>query len=182
MKTIEETNTMGYFSELSLGLTPTPRRLLTPAEIAHSQASQERTAMINFTRQDLNVVANRALAIVGSDKRWCDAINRAVRNLATGRFSYDGHVVMLHSSSSEAVYRIDVAEPMTCTCKGRARGYRCWHIVAARLIVRAAEHRDELDASAGVTYKGVYYSPEHLARAAEARMVAAQSAADALFN
>jgi hypothetical protein len=127
----------------------------------------------NFTRQDLNLVANRALAIVGTDKRWCDA---------TGRFSYDGHVVMLHSSSSEAVYRIDVAEPMTCTCKGRARGYRCWHIVAARLIVRAAEHRAELDASVGVTYKGVYYSPEHLARAAQARMAAAQSAADALFN
>lgn len=102
----------------------------------------------NFTREDLNVVANRALAIVGSDKRWCDAINRAVLNLATGRFSYDGHVVMLHSSSSEAVYRIGVAEPMTCTCKGRARGYRCWHIVASRLIVRAAEYRAELEAAA----------------------------------
>lgn len=102
----------------------------------------------NFTRNDLNIVANRALAIVGSDKRWCDAINRAVLNLATGRFSYDGHVVMLHSSSSEGVYRIDVAEPMTCTCKGRARGYRCWHIVAARLIVRAAEYRAEMEAAA----------------------------------
>lgn len=128
----------------------------------------------NFTRQDLNVVANRALAIVGSDKRWCDAINRAVLNLATGRFSYDGHVVMLHSSSSEGVYRIDVAEPMTCTCKGRARGYRCWHVTAARLIVRAAEYRAEQDAAARLTVRQPRGYPRSYAELT--------AAADALFN
>ena len=64
---------------------------------------------------------------------------RALVNLATGRFSYDGHQVILHSATSDVRYTIDTREPMKCSCKGRARGYRCWHIVAARLIVRAAE-------------------------------------------
>lgn len=108
-------------------------------EVTKTMVAQT-TPTVNFTRHDLNVVANRAIGIVGNDKRWCDVINRALMNLASGRFSFDGHVVTLHSASSDGVYRIDVREPMHCTCKGRARGFRCWHLVAARLIVRAAEH------------------------------------------
>lgn len=141
------------------------------------------TTPVDFTRQDLSIAANRALAIVGTDASWCRAIERAVLHLATGRFSYDGHVAILHSASDETVYHIDVREPMKCTCKGRARGYRCWHIVAARLIVRAAEHHAEQQA-VGVTYKGVYYTPAQLEASRierEARMARAQAAADSLF-
>lgn len=124
---------------------------------------------IDFTRQDLNVVANRALAAVGTDARWCAAINRAVLHLATGRFSYDGHQVVLHSASGEGTYHIDTTEPMTCSCKGRARGYICWHICAARLIVRAAEYHAGMARVQVVTCT-------HRA------MVDVQAAADALFN
>lgn len=138
------------------------------------------TPTVNFTRHDLNVVANRAIGIVGNDKRWCDVINRAVVNLASGRFSFDGHIVTLHSASSDLVYRIDVREPMECSCKGRARGYRCWHIVAARLILRAAEHHAEQQVSVGVTYKGVYYTPTQLEASKQQRMARAQAAVDAL--
>lgn len=142
------------------------------------------TTPINFTRQDLNVAANRALAIVGSDASWCRAIERAVLHLGTGRFVYDGHQVTLHSASTDDLYRIDTTEPMKCSCKGRARGYRCWHVVAARLIVRAAEHHAEQQ-TVGVTYKGVYYTPAQLEASRqqrETRARAAQAAADALFS
>ncbi len=123
------------------------------------------TPPVNFTRQDLSIVANRALAIVGTDASWCRAIERAVLHLATGRFSFDGHVAILHSASDETVYHIDVREPMKCSCRGRARGFRCWHIVGARLLVRAAEYHAEQAAFA----------------VREARMARAQAAADALF-
>ncbi len=94
---------------------------------------------VNFTRDDLNAAASAAQRKVGNDNAWQGAIARALVNLATGQFSYDGHQVILHSATSDAHYTIDAREPMTCGCRGRARGYRCWHIVAARLIVRAAE-------------------------------------------
>ncbi len=93
---------------------------------------------VNFTRTDLQAAINAALAKV-TDDRWTRAIYRAAAHLAAGQFSYDGQQVILHSASSNTVYHISTAEPMKCTCKGRAKGYRCWHIVAARLIVRAAE-------------------------------------------
>lgn len=98
-----------------------------------------RNPPVAFDRADLNIVANRALAAVGTDDRWCRAINKAVVQLATGRFMFDGHVVTIHSATTEQVYRIDCREPLRCSCKGRARGYVCYHVVAARLIMRAAE-------------------------------------------
>ncbi len=94
---------------------------------------------INFTRTDLNAAVNAALAKV-TDDRWTRAIYRAAANLAAGQFSYDGRMVILHSATSSTVYRIDTREPMQCSCKAHERGLLCWHITAARLIVRAAEH------------------------------------------
>ena len=98
---------------------------------------------VQFTREDLNAAASAAQRKVGNDKAWQGAIARALVNLASGQFSFDGQQVLLHSASSDTIYRISTTEPMTCTCKGRGRGYKCWHIVAARLIVRAAEHYQE---------------------------------------
>ncbi len=94
---------------------------------------------INFTRTDLNAAVNAALAKV-TDDRWTRAIYRAAANLAAGQFSYDGRMVILRSATSAKVYRIDTREPMQCSCKAHERGLLCWHITAARLIVRAAEH------------------------------------------
>jgi len=76
------------------------------------------------------------------------------------------------------VYHIATTEPMTCSCKGRARGLVCWHITAARLIVRAAEHHAQQPASpkAGIWYKGFYYSAESL----EASRTAREAAIDEL--
>ena len=94
---------------------------------------------VNFTRTDLNAAINAALGKV-TDDRWTRAIYRAAAHLAAGQFSFDGHQVILHAASSTRVYRIDTREPMHCSCKGHARGLVCWHITAARLIVRAAQH------------------------------------------
>ena len=142
---------------------------------------------INFTRDDLNAAASAAQRKVGTDNAWQGAIARALVNLATGRFSYDGYQVILHSATTDARYTITALEPMKCTCKGRARGYRCWHVVAARLIVRAAEHHTEQPAREhqGAFYKGTYYSAASLeasrqARAARPTMAELTAAVDEL--
>lgn len=132
---------------------------------------------INFTRDDLNRAGNIALAKVGNDPRWVKIIYRALEHLAAGQFMYDGHVVTLKSASSDLVYRINVTEPMHCTCKGRSKGYTCWHIAAARLIVRAAELHHETEAR-GVWYKGFYYTPEQIVQAEQARRAAGYIPAD----
>ncbi len=94
---------------------------------------------INFTRADVDAAITDALSKV-ADAAWIRAIYRAAANLASGQFSYDGQQVILHSASSKRVYHIDTREPMKCSCKAHERGLICWHISAARLIVRAAEH------------------------------------------
>ncbi len=97
---------------------------------------------IDFTREDVAAAVADALAKV-TDATWTRAIYRAASNLAAGQFLYDGHRVTLRSASSTRVYHIDVHEPMKCSCKAHERGLVCWHITAARLIVRAAERHQE---------------------------------------
>ena len=94
---------------------------------------------VNFNRADLLAAIHAALGKL-TDDRWTRAIYRAAANLAAGQFSYDGRMVILHSATSSKVYRIDTREPMQCSCKAHERGLLCWHISAARLLVRAAEH------------------------------------------
>jgi hypothetical protein len=94
---------------------------------------------INFDRSDVNAAINDALGKVTED-RWTRAIYRAAGNLAAGQFSYDGQRVSLRSASSTRVYHITTREPMACSCKAHERGLVCWHVVGARLLVRAAEH------------------------------------------
>jgi hypothetical protein len=93
---------------------------------------------INFTRADVKAAINAALGKVQAP-HMIRAINRAAANLAAGQFAYDGRQVTLRSASSTRVYRIDTREPMTCSCTAHERGLVCWHVVAARLLVRAAE-------------------------------------------
>lgn len=94
---------------------------------------------VNFTRADLNAAVSAALSKV-TDACWTRAIYRAAGNLAAGQFVYDGHQVILRSASSSKLYHIDTREPMKCSCQAHTKGLVCWHITAARLIVRAAEH------------------------------------------
>ncbi len=93
---------------------------------------------VDFTRVDLDAAVNEALSKV-TDERWTRAIYRAAANLAAGMFSFDGEHVVIRSASSSKRYSINATEPMKCSCAAHERGLRCWHIVAARLLVRAAE-------------------------------------------
>ena len=93
---------------------------------------------VDFTRADLDAAVNEALSKV-TDERWTKAIYRAAASLSAGQFAFTGEHVVIRSASSKRVYHIDTREPMTCSCKAHERGLRCWHIVAARLLVRAAE-------------------------------------------
>jgi hypothetical protein len=95
-------------------------------------------ATIDFTRSDLDAAVADALSKV-TDERWTKAIYRAAANLAAGMFAFDGQHVIIRSASSSKRYRISTREPMQCSCRAHERGLRCWHIVAARLLVRAAE-------------------------------------------
>src|SRR3712207_2042355 len=94
---------------------------------------------VQFTRDDLNAAANAALQKV-TEARWIRAIERALVNLSTGQFSYDGQHVILKSATGDSRYVINTTEPMQCRCTAHRRGLVCWHVTAARLIVRAAEH------------------------------------------
>ncbi len=93
---------------------------------------------VQFTREDMQAAISAALAKV-TDPTMIRAIHRAAANLAAGQFAFYGEHVTLRSASSTKVYHITTREPMTCSCQGRARGYVCWHIVASRLLVRAAQ-------------------------------------------
>ena len=93
---------------------------------------------INFTRSDVDAAITDALSKVG-DAAWIRAIHRAAANLSAGQFAFDGQHVIIRSASSSRTYRISTREPMVCSCKAHERGLRCWHVVGARLLVRAAE-------------------------------------------
>ena len=93
---------------------------------------------VDFTRGDLDAAVNEALSKV-TDAAWIRAIHRAAANLSAGQFAFDGQHVVIRSASSSKRYSINVTEPMVCTCTAHERGLRCWHIVGARLLVRAAE-------------------------------------------
>ena len=95
-------------------------------------------ATIDFTRSDVDAAITDALSKV-SDAAWIRAIHRAAANLAAGQFAFTGEHVIIRSASSSRTYRISTREPMQCSCKAHERGLRCWHVVAARLLVRAAE-------------------------------------------
>ncbi len=104
---------------------------------------------VNFTRSDVDAAITDALSKV-ADAAWIRAIHRAAANLAAGQFSFDGQHVLIRSASSSRTYRINVTEPMQCSCTAHERGLRCWHIVAARLLVRAAErHARQKSSSPG---------------------------------
>ena len=94
---------------------------------------------VDFTRMDLDAAINEALVRVQADERWTKAIYRAAANLSAGQFAFTGEHVIIRSASSSKRYSISTHEPMQCSCRAHERGLRCWHIVAARLLVRAAE-------------------------------------------
>lgn len=68
---------------------------------------------------------------------WARSIDQAERNLAAGRFAFYGAYVVLPSATSARRYTINTHEPMHCDCQERTG--KCWHVTAARLLVRAAE-------------------------------------------
>lgn len=132
----------------------------------------------NFTRSDLDAAASYALDRVANDPIWTRAIKRAMANLQAGQFSFDGTYVKIHSASREKSYVVDTREPMKCTCEGREKGLVCWHITAARLILRAAQ----INATQSVYYKGFLYTADELAAAARHQSPERlQAAVDELF-
>lgn len=104
---------------------------------------------IDFTRDDLAAAIKIAKSKVEQGSAWYRSIERAERNLAAGRFLFDGKIVKLQSATSSTVYTLDTAEPITCSCKDTTG--RCWHRAASRLIVRAAEHHAARSAIAATT-------------------------------
>jgi hypothetical protein len=120
---------------------------------------------LHFTKRDLD--AAYAQAYRSSKPEWHRAIDKAYDRLKGNMWSFDGHVVTLHSASSTERYRIAITEPMTCQCRAHQLGNPCWHVAAARLCVRAGQHRTTMDNCAAILNRN--------------RPAMAQAAVDELF-
>jgi hypothetical protein len=110
---------------------------------------------INFTRDDLAAAIKDARSKVEQGSAWARSIDRAEKNLAGGKFLFDGRYVVLGSATSNKRYTLDTVEPIVCPCKDQTG--KCWHITAARLIVRAAEK-----AALRAAIAAIPATPDHL--------------------
>lgn len=124
---------------------------------------------VNFDRQDLSAAAEAALRKV-TDPRWTRAIERAMLHLSVGRFLFDGRYAVIHSATSEQLYKIDTeARPLVCECQAAAKGLICWHIAGGLLLRRAAER-----------HAAILEIPPRKARVLDHAGI--QARADALYN
>lgn len=169
------------------------------------------TVAQNANRETIAAALRQARIEAAEHRAWFNAINKAALNLGACKWAFDGDTLQIESATSSGKYYI--VRSSGCPCKAGEAGKPCWHRAARRLLIKAAEMAQpaiaepELpesfldgdfdafeDASltapalapVGVTYKGEYLSPEHLARAAEARKARTipadvQQLADELF-
>lgn len=91
--------------------------------------------MMNINQSKLEQVAQEALARVAGNRRWQNAIEKAIAQLESNPYMhFDGDALLMLSPSGE-IYRANGA----CQCKAYESGQPCWHRAAARLVKRCNE-------------------------------------------
>jgi hypothetical protein len=118
---------MGYFNELSMGERPTPRRLIEPATVAHSQKGGDSAVS---TPIEVVTTASCLIRLAHPDDTSLHrALIKAGARLMTHPWAYaNGQLeITSHSHPNE----IHVATRTGCTCE--AFGL-CWHIAAVSII------------------------------------------------
>lgn len=91
---------------------------------------------MNLNEARLNQVAAAALGAVGSDRRWRNAITRAVALLTSGNpyIHFTGKSLLILSDSGE-IYESNGV----CQCKAYLGGNPCKHCAAYKLVKRYLE-------------------------------------------
>ncbi len=90
--------------------------------------------MMNLNSERMGRVVAEAKAKVAGDKRWTNAINKAVEAFDTNpymHFDKGNHTLLVLSESGE-MYSANG----TCQCKAFAKGQACWHRAACKLVKR----------------------------------------------
>ena len=88
--------------------------------------------MMNLNSGRMSRVVAEAKAKVADNKRWTNAINKAVEAFDSNPYMhYDGHALLVLSESGE-MYSANG----TCQCKAFAKGQACWHRAASKLVKR----------------------------------------------
>lgn len=88
--------------------------------------------MMNLNSERMSRVVAEAKAKVAGDKRWTNAIDKAVEAFDTNPYMhYDGHALLVLSESGE-MYSANG----TCQCTAFTKGQPCWHRAASKLVKR----------------------------------------------
>lgn len=91
--------------------------------------------MLNINEDRFQEVAQIAFDKSAGDRRWQNAIAKAVQQVRENHMMhFDGEALLILSDSNE-VYTANG----TCQCKAYLHGYPCWHRAAARLVTRYME-------------------------------------------
>ena len=87
-------------------------------------------------RQTVAAALAAARAECAQYAAWLNAVNRAALNLEACPWQFDGEKLRIGSASSSIRYTVTADG---CECKAYEAGRPCWHRVARRLLVKAAE-------------------------------------------
>lgn len=88
--------------------------------------------MKNINKKIMAAVIAKALMEVGGDKRWINAIAKAVVEIEgnPAMIWYDARLLIVSPSGTQ------YSANGTCQCRAFAFGNPCWHRAAARLVER----------------------------------------------
>jgi hypothetical protein len=93
--------------------------------------------MLQISNQTLfNQIVNNAIAKVQNDKRWANAIRKAVGKVEDESqvcfmdFHAETNQLIIWSQGSDKVY----SSNGVCQCEAYANGFPCWHRALARLM------------------------------------------------
>lgn len=89
--------------------------------------------MMNLNSERMSRVAAESLAKVAGDKRWTNAINKALETMHSNPYMhFDGHALLVLSESGE-MYTANGE----CQCRAFINGQQpCWHRAGQRLLKR----------------------------------------------
>lgn len=107
----------------------------TPAPAAAvATPSAPSTPLLAPSRAAVAAALVAARAACADKARWLRAANKAAVELETGKWAFNGRVLVVRSRSSARQYR---ATATTCECPAYAKAAPCWHRAAARLVTNA---------------------------------------------
>ncbi|HEX8920653.1 MAG TPA: hypothetical protein VF766_04205 [Pyrinomonadaceae bacterium] len=94
--------------------------------------------MLKVDQSRFEQVISAAIESASDNRRWTNAIRKAVEQIETNPYLHMQDGALLVLSSSNEIYTANG----TCQCKAYMSGQPCWHRAAARLLKRYQESND----------------------------------------